>query len=94
MREEKYITVSQEFDFWDMDRELWSGAKDRWKDADLKTREAVWGRICDYVACFEDAGDVVPMCKINDLVWFNCDDLFFPEEYDDEECNDEEDEED
>lgn len=79
----------------DIGNELWSGAQDRWRDADDDTREAVFDRICEWTADDEE----VDMTTVNDLIWFECDDLFFPEDEEDEEDeeaedSDEEDEED
>lgn len=79
----------------DLGGELWSGARERWEDADDDTREAVFERVCDWT----DGDEVeVDMTTVNDLIWFECDDLFFPEDdeedTEDEEDEDEEDEED
>lgn len=71
----------------DIGCELWSGALERWEDADDDTREAVFDRICNWTADDEE----VDMTTVNDLIWFECDDLFFPD--DDEEGDDEDDEE-
>lgn len=73
----------------DIGGELWSGARDRWIDADDDTREAVFDRICDWTEDEEE----VDMTTVNDLIWFECDDLFFPEEEDDEEDGDEDEQE-
>lgn len=74
----------------DIGGELWSGAQDRWRDADDDTREAVFDRICDWTEDEEE----VDMTTVNDLIWFECDDLFFPEDDEDEETEDEDDEDD
>ena len=71
---------------------LWSGAADRWNTATDEQKEAVYDRLCDY----EMAGNEIPqedVC-INDFIWFECDDIFFPEENaeDDEQEEDAEDE--
>lgn len=71
----------------DLEYELWCGAQERWEAADEDTREAVFDRICDWTADEEE----VDMTTVNDLIWFECDDLFFPE--DDEDTEDEETEE-
>lgn len=73
----------------DIGGELWSGAQDRWRDADDDTREAVFDRICDWTEDEEE----VDMTTVNDLIWFDCDDLFYPDDEDDEE-DDEDGEED
>ena len=56
--------------------EFWSGAKDRMNDATDDQREQVYERIVEYLEYCEDASE----CAINDLVWFECDDIFFSEE--------------
>ncbi len=71
----------------DIGNELWSGALDRWKDADDDIRETVFERICEWTADDEE----VDMTTVNDLIWFECDDLFYPEEDSDSDENDEED---
>ena len=72
----------------DIEYELWCGALDRWENADDDTREAVFDRICDWTEGEEE----VDMTTVNDLIWFDCDDLFFPEDDEDEEEEDDEDE--
>ena len=56
----------------DLDDLLWSGARQRWLDATDDQREEVWDRI----ESLEDP----TMTDVNDLVWFDCDDIFFHEE--------------
>ena len=58
--------------------ELWSGARERWQEADEDTRRAVWDRIKEYV---ESIDEVVDITQINDLIWFECDDLFYPPKF-------------
>ncbi len=61
----------------DIDRfEFWAGAKDRMDDATDEQREEVFERIAEFCEHAEDASEGA----INDLVWFECDDIFFPEE--------------
>lgn len=55
--------------------ELWSGAREKWNDADLETREAVWDRVVELSECYDQPLQIV---QINDIVWFECDDLFYP----------------
>lgn len=59
---------------------FWSGAKDRMDDATPEQRELVEQRILD---CF--AKEIPTDDEINDLVWFECDDIFYPEEETEEE---------
>lgn len=56
--------------------EFWSGAKSRMDDATDEQREEVFERIAEFCEC---AGEVDEYA-INDLVWFECDDIFFPTE--------------
>lgn len=55
--------------------EFWSGAADRMNDATEVQRAEVFERILEY---FGDDG--ASETEINDLVWFDCDDIFFPDE--------------
>lgn len=55
--------------------EFWSGARSRMDSATEEQRAAVYARIEEYA----EFGDVTETA-INDLVWFECDDIFFPEE--------------
>lgn len=74
--------------FWDMDTTLWSGARDRWKDAPFSQREQVWERVVEYMT---GGIDMPTLTEINDLIWFECDDIFFPEEEEEEEEEEEDD---
>lgn len=85
------ITVKKELCMHDLDDFLWSGARDRWDGADEYTKERVWKRVCMWAECCEEVSDT----WVNDVIWFECDDLFYPEDEDeDEDEEDEEDEED
>ena len=86
---ERTLTVKsvKTVDVNDIEYELWCGALERWEAADDDTREAVFDRICDWTEDEEE----VDMTTVNDLIWFECDDLFFPEETDDEDDEDDED---
>ena len=57
--------------------EFWSGAKDRMDDATEEQREAVYARIEEWAGCMTEPPTET---DINDWVWFECDDIFFPEE--------------
>lgn len=73
---------------------LWCGARDRWNDADYDVRKAVFDRLVEYCTAICDYGEGMPsITTINDIVWFECDDLFYPEE-DEENEEDEKPEED
>lgn len=55
--------------------DFWSGAKDRMQDATEKQREMVYQRLEVFSSQYE-----LSECDINDIVWFDCDDIFYPEE--------------
>lgn len=55
--------------------EFWSGAKSRMDDATDEQREEVFERVGEFCECADEVTETV----INDLVWFECDDIFFPE---------------
>lgn len=61
------------------DFEFWGGAKARMDDATEEQRQLVYARIED---AFVD--DFPTETDVNDLVWFECDDIFYPEEEDEE----------
>lgn len=55
--------------------EFWGGAKARVDDATEEQRQLVFARLEDvFVDDFPTETDV------NDYVWFECDDIFYPEE--------------
>ena len=54
-------------------------------DATDDQREQVFERITEEFECNEDVTET----DINDLVWFECDDIFFPEDEDEDEKIDE-----
>lgn len=56
--------------------EFWAGARDRMNDATNEQREQVFERIVEELEHNEDATET----DINNLVWFECDDIFFPED--------------
>lgn len=64
----------------DLGNHLWSGAKDRWDDATDEQRERVFSMMEDI---FWDE-DEIDDGKVNDFIWFDCDDIFFEEESEDE----------
>ena len=60
---------------------FWAGAKDRMDDATDEQIKKVEQRIFE----FYDCGGFIPTeTQINDLVWFDCDDIFYPEDYDED----------
>ena len=76
MIKEESITVSFEINFSNLDKYLWGGAAERWNDANENIRENVWERISDLI---NDSG-FISITTLNDTIWFDCDDLFYPEE--------------
>ena len=65
----------------DIDRfEFWAGAKDRMDDATEEQKRKVAERLEEYFAGYEDIENIPTDITINDIVWFECDDIFFPEE--------------
>lgn len=75
-----------EFDINNFD--FWAGAKDRIENATEEQIEKVEERIKEYFEDCEDIENIPSETTINDIVWFECDDIFFPEE--EEENQDEE----
>lgn len=61
--------------------EFWAGARDRMNDATNEQREQVFERIAEEFEYNEDITET----DINDLVWFECDDIFFHEDEDEDE---------
>ena len=80
------LEVKRELSFYDLDDFLWSGARDRWNDATDEQKEMVWDRILEIFAYGDES--IPSETEINDLVWFECDDIFFPKEDDEEEDDD------
>lgn len=58
--------------------EFWSGAKDRMDDATDDQRKQVFERISEYVSdLWSNIHENPTETEINDLVWFECDDIFY-----------------
>lgn len=72
------IEFKSDCTFYGLVDELWSGAKERWKEADEETRIAVWDRVKDWVDAVSCDGHIPTITQINDIIWFECDDLFYP----------------
>ena len=60
---------------------FWSGANDRIETATPEQIEQVRQRI---ESTFCDEENIPEDVDINDLVWFECDDIFYPEEEEEE----------
>jgi len=76
---EKFYKINQEDvssieDF--LRNETWSGTKDRIDKATDEQITATAERIAEY---YSDS-EAVSETTLNDLVWFECDDIFYPEE--------------
>ena len=79
MIDNEVIEFKSDCTFYGLDDELWCGAKERWMDADYETRCAVWDRIKEWCDAVSDGGSDLPsITQINDIIWFECDDLFYP----------------
>ena len=65
--------------------EFWAGAKDRIDNATDEQIEKVEERIKEYFDGCEDIENIPSETTINDIVWFECDDIFFPDEEDENE---------
>lgn len=61
--------------------ELWSGAKEKWDEADLETREMVWDRVKEWADAVSCDGELPDLTQINDMIWFDCDDIFYPPKF-------------
>lgn len=74
----------------DIDRfKFWSGAKDRMDDATEEQKRKVIERLEEYFEGCEDIENIPSDTTINDIVWFECDDIFFPENKEEEDEDDE-----
>lgn len=56
---------------------FWSGAEQRMNEATEDQKQQVYDRIEEWAAC---ESEPVTETWINDVVWFECDDIFFDEE--------------
>lgn len=72
------ICFKDTLDYYSLENHLWSGAKDRWQEADDETKEQVYHRLIDYFGEINNADSVPDITTINDFIWFECDDLFYP----------------
>lgn len=79
------LEVKRELSFYDLDDFLWSGARDRWNDATDEQKEMVWDRILEIFAYGDES--IPSETEINDLVWFECDDIFFPKKEEDDDMD-------
>lgn len=59
---------------------FWSGAEDRMNDATEEQKEQVYERLEEWFDALLIDGEIPSDTDVNDFVWFECDDIFFPEE--------------
>jgi len=78
MRDNEVIEFKNDCTFYGLGDELWSGAKERWNEADYETRELVWDRVKEWADTVSCDGELPSITQINDIIWFECDDLFYP----------------
>lgn len=76
------LTVKRELEMEDLYDVLWSGAADRWANATDDQRERVWDAIID-IFC-DNADEYPSMTEINDFIWFECDDIFYDSDEEEE----------
>lgn len=75
------MKVCREIEIKDLEQILRCGAKEKWDDADDDQRELVWQVVNDV---FGSTGSIPTESEINDFIWFECDEIFFPEEYEED----------
>ena len=85
------MKVCREIEIEDFAQILRCGAKEKWDDADDDQKELVWLAVNDL---FANRSDIPTESEINDFVWFECDDIFFPEDDSESDYDDDEDYED
>lgn len=73
-----FLEFKDDCTIYNLDDHIWSGAKERWSEADDNTREAVWERLCEWC---EGIDELPTITQINDILWFECDDLFYPPKF-------------
>lgn len=78
------MKVCRTIDIEDLSTILRCGALSRWTLATDEQRETVWVLLNDTLA---SNGNIPTESEINDFIWFGCDDIFYPDE-DDEDLED------
>ena len=78
------MKVCREIDFEDMPHILRCEALKKWIQAEDYQRTAVWELVNDtFCSPRKDGSIPIPTeSEINDFVWFNCDEIFYPDEDD------------
>ena len=75
------MKICREIDIDDLVQILRCEAKRKWDDATEVQKDLVWQLINDIFAI---NGNIPTESEINDFVWLQCDDIFFPEDEDEE----------
>lgn len=57
----------------ELDNKLWGGAADKWNNATDEQKELIWNNLCDF-------NEFDSFTQINDYIWYDCDEIFYPEE--------------
>lgn len=76
------LLIAKSIEFEDLFDLLWSGAKERWDNATDEQRIEVWNIVEDIFSPDNYDGDLPDITTINDFIWFECDNIFYPEEID------------
>ena len=76
------LLIVKSIEFEDLSDLLWSGAKERWDNATDNQRIEVWNIVEDVFSPNNYDGELPDMTTINDFIWFECDNVFYPEEID------------
>lgn len=86
------MKVCRTIDYEDMVTILRSEALKKWISATETQRYSVWELINDTLGL---NGNIPTESEVNDFVWFQCDEIFYPDDYSDEDeeyCDDSNDE--
>lgn len=76
------MKVSRTIELEDLRDILRCGALSKWTMATDEQREMVWVLVNDTLA---SNGKIPTESEVNDFIWFGCDDIFYPEEDEDDE---------
>lgn len=75
----KSVYVKKRITFWELGDSLWGEAKRRWESADLETKKVVWDKIVELLESSEECGQETTFTDINYMIWFEFDEIFYPE---------------
>lgn len=76
---DKSIYAKKRITFWELGGSLWGEAKRRWESADLETKKVVWDTMVERLESLEECGQEATFTDINDMLWFEFDEIFYPE---------------